>query len=84
MELTDVERGMLEGSAGPGVALAMRILAELGEQMGAESLQPISGAHIDACMYHGQAGLSAAAPCQSGILWLRLSSRGCAGTGRQA
>lgn len=48
---------MLTGGAGPGVAMAMRVVAQLGRALGARRLLPISSAHIDSCLYHGVAGL---------------------------
>ncbi len=48
---------MLAGEAGPGTARAMRILTGLARAAGAARLIPITGAHIDGCLYHGQAGL---------------------------
>lgn len=48
---------MLDGERGAGVAMAMRLVVRLGEAMGANELLPITGAHIDSCLYHGQSGL---------------------------
>lgn len=39
------------------MALAMLIVVEMAKVMGAESLLDISSAHIDSCLYHGQASL---------------------------
>ena len=44
-------------AGGDGVALAMRLVVLLAEAMGAESLLPITGAHIDSCLYHGRSSL---------------------------
>lgn len=55
--LTDDETAMLDGGRGPGVAMAMRMVVALAGVLGAERLIPITGAHIDSCLYHGQAGL---------------------------
>ena len=55
--LTDDERGLLAGSRGDGTALAMRLVTRLADAMGAQRLRPISGAHIDSCLYHGRSGL---------------------------
>ena len=55
--LTDEERGMLAGEAGPAAATALGILAGYAEALGAEALLPIVGAHIDGCIFHGQASL---------------------------
>ncbi|MGO2542507.1 MAG: aconitase X [Specibacter sp.] len=57
LALTDEETAMLDGGRGPGVAMAMRMVVALAGVMGAERLIPITGAHIDSCLYHGQAGL---------------------------
>lgn len=48
---------MLAGSQGSGVRLAMEMVVAVGEAAGAESLVDISGAHIDGCLYHGEAGV---------------------------
>jgi predicted aconitase len=48
---------MLRGDAGAGVALAMRLVVRAAEVQRADRLIPISGAHIDSCLYHGQASL---------------------------
>lgn len=47
----------LNGEAGLGVALAMRIVVGMAEVSGATRLLDISMAHIDGCLYHGPAGL---------------------------
>ncbi len=48
---------MLAGDHGPGIGMAMRVLVRLAEVMRADRLLDISGAHIDSCLYHGEAGL---------------------------
>jgi hypothetical protein len=60
MELTVEDRAVLAGDRGEGAALAMRIVAALGTALGAERLLDVVGAHIDGCLYHGQAGLDLA------------------------
>ncbi len=45
------------GDAGPAVAMAMDLIVRLAEMEGAPRLLPITQAHIDSCLYHGQAGL---------------------------
>ncbi|MBP2412823.1 putative aconitase [Arthrobacter stackebrandtii] len=55
--LTPEEEAMLDGGRGPGTAMAMRIVVAVAGVLGADRLMPITGAHIDACLYHGQAGL---------------------------
>jgi predicted aconitase len=57
LALTDVERGILSGDAGDAAALAMRILARLAPLYGADHLLRITRAHIDGCIYTGDAGL---------------------------
>ena len=57
MDLTADERAMAEGAAGEAAAMAMRIVAETGRIMGAARLVPITSAHIDGCLYHGDSGV---------------------------
>jgi predicted aconitase len=55
--LTAEEQDMLDGRHGEGVAMAMRIITSLAAVRGATRLVQVSSAHIDGCLYHGQAGL---------------------------
>ncbi|MFB6724670.1 aconitase X [Kribbella sp. NPDC056345] len=55
--LTTRERELLDGAGGPAVALAMRLITGLARTLGARSLIPITSAHVDGCLHHGQAGL---------------------------
>ena len=48
---------MLSGDAGPAVKMAMELIVRLAEMEGAPRLLPVTQAHIDSCLYHGQAGL---------------------------
>lgn len=48
---------MLRGEHGAGVAMAMRVVVGLAEVRGAPRLVEVGSAHIDGCLYHGQAGL---------------------------
>jgi len=48
---------VLEGEAGEGTALAMRLVMRAAEVLEADRLIPIRGAHVDSCLYHGQATL---------------------------
>ena len=48
---------MAAGEAGEAAAMAMRILAGAGRMMGAGRLIPITSAHIDGCLYHGDSGV---------------------------
>jgi cis-L-3-hydroxyproline dehydratase len=51
------ERGMLNGTHGPAVQLAMRILTRMAPLYGASSLLPVTRAHIDGVILTGTAGL---------------------------
>ena len=55
--LTPDEQAMLDGGHGAGTAMAMRIVVAVAGVLGADRLMPITNAHIDSCLYHGQAGL---------------------------
>lgn len=55
--LTAEEVAMLAGDEGSGAALAMRVVIGLARARGADRLVEISGAHVDSCLFHGQAGL---------------------------
>ncbi len=57
MQLTEEEAGWARGESGPAVAMATRILAEMGRILGADRLIPVSSAHIDGCLYHGDSGV---------------------------
>ena len=57
IELTSGQQAVLDGRQGDGAAIAMRIVVRLAQAMGATRLRPISGAHIDSCLFHGQSGL---------------------------
>ncbi len=48
---------LIEGEAGPAVQLAMRIVVQMGEILGAGELVEITSAHIDGCLYHGDGGV---------------------------
>ena len=55
--LTAEDEAKLAGDHGPGVAMAMRIVVALARVSEATELIDIESAHIDGCLYHGQAGL---------------------------
>lgn len=57
VELSERDRGLLEGREGEAAAFAMRIVAEMATITGAERLIDVTRAHVDSCLYHGQAGL---------------------------
>ncbi len=53
--LDDRERALLAGEAGSGAALAMRLVLLAAEALDAQRLIPIVSAHVDSCLYHGEA-----------------------------
>ena len=57
IELEDRDRALLDGEGGEGAALAMRLVVKMAEVARAPGLRDVTGAHIDSCLYHGQAGL---------------------------
>jgi predicted aconitase len=57
MRLSDTDRALLAGAEGPASQLAMRIVVELARLAGAAELIDVTSAHIDGCLFHGQAGL---------------------------
>jgi len=56
VELSADERAIRDGGSGEAAAIAMRILMETAEVMGAPRLLRITRAHIDGCLSHGEAG----------------------------
>ncbi|HEX5038994.1 MAG TPA: aconitase X catalytic domain-containing protein [Candidatus Limnocylindria bacterium] len=57
LSLTDRDRRLLDGAEGDGAAFAMRLVVRAAEVTGANRLIDITGAHVDSCLYHGQASL---------------------------
>ncbi len=57
IKLTADEHAMASGQRGDGVAFAMKLMVSFASAMGAERFIPISAAHIDGCLYHGQVNL---------------------------
>ena len=57
MRLSEEDRALLAGADGPAGQLAMRIIVELARLAGAAELIDVTSAHIDGCLFHGQAGL---------------------------
>ena len=55
--LSDRDRALLRGDRGEGTAFAMRLVVLAADALGAERLLDISGAHVDSCLFHGQATL---------------------------
>ena len=54
--LTPYEDSVLRGEHGEASAIAMRIVAETGRMLGADRLIPVTSAHIDGALYHGDSG----------------------------
>ena len=57
MDLTTYEHDALQGRYGPALAFAMRLLLQLGKSLKAKRMIPVTRAHIDGCLYHGQVSL---------------------------
>ena len=57
LRLTAREQDMLDGRDGDAVALSMRLVTTVARASGAERLLEVTSAHVDGCLYHGQAGL---------------------------
>ena len=57
LTLDDRDQALLNGDGGPAAALAMRVVSRTAEVMRAERLVDITGAHIDSCLYNGQASV---------------------------
>lgn len=57
VHLTAADQSLLHGEQGETAAFAMRILVAFADAVGAPSLLDISRAHIDGCLYHGEASL---------------------------
>jgi len=57
VELSPEDRALLDGRRGEAARLAMRIVAEMAEVMGADRMIDVVSAHVDGCLYHGQASL---------------------------
>jgi len=72
LALTDADRAMLAGKSGQADALAMRIVTRLASAIGAPRLIDIESAHIDSCLYHGDAGLEFAERLAGASAWVRV------------
>lgn len=57
LTLTERDAAMLAGDLGPALAMAMRVVVAMARLSGATELLDVTGAHIDACLFHGYAGL---------------------------
>ena len=51
------DQELLDGVHGEGAAFAMRLVLRAAEVTGATRLIDITGAHVDSCLYHGEASL---------------------------
>jgi predicted aconitase len=57
IDLRPDEQAALVGDAGPGVALAMRIVVAAATAVRATHLRRVTRAHVDGCLFHGRASL---------------------------
>jgi predicted aconitase len=55
--LSERDQAVLDGEAGEAARMAMRIVVRMAEVAGAGRLLDIASAHVDGCLYHGQASL---------------------------
>lgn len=55
--LDDADRDALAGARGEGVRWCAELLVRVARMQGATSLIPVSRAHVDSCLYHGQASV---------------------------
>jgi predicted aconitase len=57
ISLSEEERRTLAGELGAGKKMCMELIVGLGDSQGASELTPITQAHVDGCLYHGQVSL---------------------------
>jgi predicted aconitase len=57
VRLSRQDERMLSGEEGKARRLSMRIIVAMAEATGADELIDVASAHVDACLYHGQASL---------------------------
>jgi predicted aconitase len=57
VRLSEADRAMLAGADGPASKLAMGLIVRMAELAGAAELIDVASAHVDGCLFHGQAGL---------------------------
>lgn len=55
--LTEADETMLAGERGEAARLALRIVVNMARIMGAPRLIDVVAAHVDGCLYHGEASL---------------------------
>jgi predicted aconitase len=53
--LSGHDRALLDGELGEGAAFAMRLVVRAAETTAATALIDVTGAHVDSCLYHGEA-----------------------------
>ena len=58
LTLSAEERSIINGETGTTAqSMAMQIVAQAGDMLGAKQLIPIVSSHIDGCLYHGDSGV---------------------------
>ena len=58
VKLSDREKNVLSGFSGTtGDQMAMELVVESAEVLGADSLIPVESSHVDGCLYHGDSGV---------------------------
>ena len=72
MFLTRSQTGMLNGTDGDGVAMAMRVILATSRSLGATSLIEVESCHVDSCLYHGQVSLDFARALTAGGARVRV------------
>jgi predicted aconitase len=70
--LSESDRGLLHGEAGPGAALAMRVVRAVARSMGAPRLVDIASAHVDGCFYVGPVSIDFAKALVDGQAQVRV------------
>ncbi len=66
LELSPRDLALLAGEGTAAEQISMRLIVALARAMGAAGLLDVSSAHIDSCLYHGQAGLDFASRLADG------------------
>ena len=72
IDLTEYDRALLSGNEGDAARLAMQVLLRMADVAGAKRFIDITCAHIDSCLYHGQAGLDFATRLADGGARVRV------------
>ncbi|MGW4486562.1 aconitase X [Amycolatopsis sp. NPDC004368] len=57
LQLSEEDTAVLAGDRGEAAKLCLRLVVALAEVRGATRLRTVESAHVDGCLYHGQAGL---------------------------